>query len=148
MMRFTSHLLTLFVLACTLLACSSSKDAPMQNDTPNTIVGKWQLDRMVAGWTNTVTPGDQLDFESFYEFKADGTFRKYYSTGEEASGTYLQSQKEDGLYLELSYPSPSDIIISCTPNQEYLQIMESGELYGGALPCDGPGVYYTYHGKL
>ena len=103
MMRFTSSLLTLLALTCTLLSCSSSKDAPMQDESSNALVGKWQLDRMVAGWTNTVTPGDQLDFESYYEFRADGTFKKYYSTGEEASGTYQQQEKEDGTYLFSDY---------------------------------------------
>ena len=109
--------------------------------------GTWKFSKMVASWGNQETPAADFDYQEFYEFSADGTFRKYRSSGESDSGTYEVKDLSDGKYIITTYTEGATLPVSCTPGQEALKIEENGVLYGGALPCDGPALYYEPFGE-
>ncbi len=91
-------LLYLFSLSFMLLVlgCKDSQVRPIQEQQArlSQSTEKWKLAQvvytsMVSGQVNTPTAPP---YEEILELKADGTFRRYRSTGYEATGTYLAKQ--------------------------------------------------------
>lgn len=119
---------------------SCDKEEPEQQS--GEVVGQWQLKEVVSGWTNQTTDASELGYEEFYEFRPDSTMRKFRSNGASASGIYSIQNLSDGKYLEVVYDDEkTDLKESCGGN-EFLKI-ENGNLFGGSLPCDGPGLNYV-----
>lgn len=119
-----------------IIACSSS------DQSDNSITGKWELTSLTAGFSNNTMDADQLEYQEYYEFFDSGKFRKYRSTGQEASGSYEKEILSDGEYYKLVYnEGESHLKESCGEN-EFLKL-ENGTLNGGSLPCDGPGLTYS-----
>jgi len=126
-------IIAIFAMA---LGCDSGENE--QNDG---LTGTWKLTEVVSGWTNTTTPASELDYEEFYQFKSNKRMKKLRSTGEEAEGTYEVKELSDGTYIEIIYDNPdNDLKESCGGN-EFLRVTD-GQLQGGSLPCDGPGLTY------
>jgi len=122
----------------TLMACETDNDRDMQDSA---LTGRWQLVEVISGWTNETTPASTLDYKEYYDFGADSTVRKYRNTGEEALGNYTVEDKSDGIYIKIIYNDPTTDLKATCGEHEFLR-WEKGKLYGGSLPCDGPGLNY------
>lgn len=127
----------LIIIVSLLFGCESDS----MNEKQVEIIGIWKLDEVTNSWSMDKTPAADLDYEEYYEFRADSTVRKYRSDGEEALGTFTVKELSDGRYFEISYNDPdTELKESCSEN-EFLKI-EDDKLKGGSLPCDGPGLSY------
>ena len=132
-----------------LLSCQPKDNQPVSSP----LVGKWKLTKveytsMLAGKPNKVVAPP---YEEIFELKADSTFRRYRSTGYEATGTYSARQysaEERGILAtfndkSLSYHElPGHRQNSFTQGQVFLQQVEPGLLMESYVAADGPSFYY------
>lgn len=142
------HLFLPLMLAIVMAACTAQESTTEMPDVQQMIKsgefkGTWKLSKMVASWGNQETPASDFDYEEFYEFASDGSFRKYRNTGESDKGTYEVKELSDGMYVIATFEEGAELIVSCMPGQEALKIGDDGTLVGGALPCDGPALYFA-----
>lgn len=144
-------LLYLFLLP--LLFLMSSCQSENDNVSPSEITEKWKLTQIVytstiAGKLNTpIAP----PYEEIFELKADGTFRRYRSTGYEATGTYSVKQYSTNEYgylaifddNTLTYHELADYRqYSFTKGQVYLRQLSTDVLVESYIAADGPAFYY------
>ena len=134
-----------FALFITFLSFfnSCSKDAVAENTG---YYGKWTLVKMSGTLSNSETTGMAMEWQESYLLNANGTFaksRERNAIKTTISGTYVATNRPDGIYLELTYPNDSEIIGSCYGNlKEELYIAESNTLSSTWKNCDGPALEY------
>lgn len=136
-------------LVLLIFSCQSSDE----NITPVQIMGKWKLIQvsytsMIAGQPDsTISP----PYEEILELRADSTFRRYRSTGYEATGTFSLRQygrDEVGILANftdktLSYHDLPDYRqFSYTEGQVYFRQVELDILVESYMASDGPSFYY------
>lgn len=107
------------------------------------IIGRWHMTGMISGWVLSKTPASQLDYNEYYDFKANGTFLKNRSTVKEnATGKYIIRKLTDGTYMELIFDNKNSELHECLSENEWLKLDDDGKLNTGSLPCDGLGYQY------
>lgn len=107
---------------------------------------KWELIKMSGQMRNSETTGGDMLWQEYYIFNPDRSFLKVRVTKSgsvSAAGTYTYHATLEEKYIELIYPTDSDIIGSCNTAalKETLMVKESG-LQGTWWACDGPGLWY------
>ena len=133
-------------------ACSNSEEpglerAREQQSDDVQAAQKWQLVEMSGSIANVPpSTGSDMNWQEYYLLYPDSTFTKVRERDgdvREAGGTYAFVTLSDGEYLELSYPSPNDLIGSCTTEPKELLFFQSeNKLTGTWQACDGPGLVY------
>jgi hypothetical protein len=103
---------------------------------------------IVSGQANTAT---EPPYEEILELKADGTFRRYRSTGYEATGTYLAKQYsagEQGFIATFNDKSltyhdlPGYRQYSHAEGQVYFRQVSAEQLVETYIATDGPSFVY------
>lgn len=124
-------------------ACESNK-AELKDTS---LTGQWQLSQLMHGWTGEIVKAETLPYLEYYQFNADGSFRKYTSQGLETTGTYTVRQINTGeLEIPLTFVEETDqdkkaLQFSCGGKLTLLLNKTEG-LTESNLPCDGPKKYY------
>jgi hypothetical protein len=118
---------------------------------PN-VTGQWELISIKHGWTGEELIGTDVDPQSTYQFRSNGTFRKSQkSDGQvlEASGNYSTFPEEDTssanvrLYVALEFIEGEEIAESCSGSAaELLALRGNNQLQNTWDQCDGPALSY------
>ena len=128
-----------------IIACTTDSKEEVTND----FIGSWKLLRMTGSMGNSVSTGTDMEWQESYLFNNDGTFiksRDRNNTSIEISGTYRVTELSEGTFVELTYPTESEIIGSCISQlKETLFLKSKYQITGTWNQCDGPGLEY---GKL
>ena len=103
--------------------------AQRSNDTPDkaieSIVGKWQLDKVYAGGRE-ITSNPNAESRSGIEFNEDGT---YISQGDsDDRGSYRLNENQSVLYLESQEKSETSAAVSVPRLTEYTIIIKENVL--------------------
>jgi len=145
----TLLLIPFYLILIPILVSCQSKENTL--DRPS-ITGKWQLIKivptsMIAGKAGTPsTPS----YTEIYEFKADSTFRRYRSTGYEATGTYVVELANTNHTIiatfankELNFHDlPGQKYYPYTNELVYFEHTEPDVLMESYMASDGPSFYY------
>lgn len=136
----------LVAIALVFFFSSCSKEDEKSTDTTESYIGKWTLIKMSGSLVNSETTGAAMPYQEFYVFNDNGTFTKFRNRNADqttASGTYIVTNNNDRMILELTYPASSEIIGSCYGNQkEVLYFSNKDTLSSTWQHCDGPGLDY------
>jgi hypothetical protein len=140
--KLMKNLITL-MFAAGLAACSSESAEPKELSSQQ----KWELVKMTGSMINSVTTGQDMDWQEYYIFNADSTFiksRQRDGKVQEATGTYSYSNKPNEQSIIITYRSGLNLRASCQsdPSEERLIIISPRKLIGTWNPCDGPGLEY------
>ena len=129
-----------------ILLCLSACQSEDRSVSPSTIAGKWQLTRLMHGWTRELISAQELPYQIYYEFRSDSTFQKYQSNGSATAGTYSLRQK--GQYWEVVLTFLPETTVenqalqfSCEP-EFILKLTPQEEVIEDNLICDGPRFYF------
>ena len=124
-----------------LLSCSKDNDQNFLSSQQ-----KWQLKSMSGSNPNMVTTGNDMEWQEYYLFDTDGTFKKYRNRDDvisEIIGVYIRLDSQEEKYLELSYQIDHEIIGSCENNhKERLRYTSENKLINTWNECDGPKLEY------
>ncbi len=155
-MKALLYLLSLLFMLL-VSGCQSTENQmtpPTKDQISRTLVTeKWKLTEvvytsMVAGKANSSTPPP---YEEILELKADSTFRRYRSTGYEATGTYTFKQygADDYGFIAtfnnktLSYHDmPGYRQYSHAEGQVYFRKQGENKLVESYIAADGPSFVY------
>jgi len=129
----------LFIGAVFLISVGCQSDDTLEAD--NSLVGTWKLVELYNPWFDTIIPVTELNYTEYYDFRSDGTVKKYRSTNESIIGIYELIQQDDGKYIKIIYKNDRSTLITSCFETESLKILQTG-LRGGAVECDGPGRIY------
>ncbi|WP_242916129.1 hypothetical protein [Pontibacter liquoris] len=135
---------TLLFVVVFAAACNADKEEV----APVTFTGTWQLATYEPGLVGRVYSANELTYQQYYTLSADSTFRKFRSSGEEATGTFTRKYRDGKNYIALEYLDVKEqkggfsIAASCSPNQTYLCLNPDGTLSDNNLACDvGNDIY-------
>ncbi|QED37656.1 hypothetical protein FK178_07910 [Antarcticibacterium arcticum] len=145
------NLILLFVLSTVLSSCSTDADEISLNKED--IYGKWNLVKMTGSFGNSLTTGEDMEWQESYNFNRDGTFIKSRSRdGEltEAAGTFVitenDSQFNDPLInfsIEIEFSNSNSIAASCYSGGMKEELYFRGDrMLSNYHACDGPGLEY------
>ena len=137
-------LVVLLVLGCT------SDDLVLKDTELQFTSQKWKLTKMTGSWVNSVSEGEEMEWQEYYIFHPDGSFLKSREQDgiiNEASGTFemVEFDNDDADYLSLKYVVGEELVGSCSGSdkKETLRYLSSTEMYNTWMACDGPGLYYV-----
>ncbi|MDT0687817.1 hypothetical protein [Autumnicola psychrophila] len=139
--------LLVVVTATILFSCDEKQKEIDKADVFATDAQKWELVKMTGSFAGSETIGDEMEWQEYYLFNANGTFTKHRERNNkivEASGSFETDTNEDGLVYNLSYSEENELIGNChgAPT-EYLYFSSDGEtLLSSWWACDGPGLFY------
>lgn len=142
-------LTALFAAAC-ITSCDTDHDVmPAENEMLSTeLIGTWQLDSYMPGLMGGVYSSKTLEYQQYYTLSADSTFRKFRSTGEEATGTFTKKYWDGKPYFEMEFLEIRElaggfsIASSCSPGKTYLYLDANGTLSDNNLACDAGNFIY------
>lgn len=138
MIRYVLFLFGLFVASC------SSDNNVKQVFDINNFPQEWVL--VTSEITNSMSKSDTLNEQESIVLLSSGRFTK---TKETESG-YISSegdfefvQSDDQIILQLNHDAHNELIINCSDSLiELFALVSDSSLSGGAVPCDGPAVFY------
>ncbi len=133
----------LFLLIIIAFGCGKSDPKPFEQKA---FPQKWVLVQMTGGFVNSVTQGEDMSYQEFYQFEKNGTFYKERVNQEDkytASGTYKLVKINDNDCFELTYLNGEILRQTCaTGSVELLYIISGQQISGGSAACDGPALLY------
>ncbi|WP_268223149.1 hypothetical protein [Sinomicrobium oceani] len=144
------RILSFFVLAVLVMSCSDDDNNPdvdnplLNNSYPQT----WRLIRMSTGEQDSVTTGENMEWQETYVLNDDDTFVKTRVTADETltgSGTYVLILEDTQSGVSLTFEDNDNSIIGtcATDDKEFLRLnTEEGILVSNWQECDGPGLFY------
>ncbi len=137
-----------FGLLCILSSCHKDSEKSIYQDYQ----GQWVLVKMSGNTPNSETTGQEMGWQESYTFNSNGTFSKsrdQNGTIAESTGSFTVVTSEEGIRLELTHASKSDIIGSCLGDQKEVLFLESSSVMTGTWnQCDGPGLEYKKRIKM
>jgi len=132
-----------------LLGSCSQPDSSQLDDTELQFEDQeWELVRITGSIPNSETKGDAMEWQEYYVFGLDGTFKKIRRRDgvvTEAIGTFEVAEyiNDEADYLELTYQSGEELIGTCYGDQKEVLIYRSNtEISNTWSACDGPGLDY------
>jgi hypothetical protein len=136
-------LTALLAVAC-ITSCDTDYEViPAEEKMLSTeLIGTWQLDSYMPGLVGGVFSAKTLEYQQYYTLSADSTFRKFRSTGEEATGTFTKEIWDGKSYIVLEFLEIREpaggfpITASCSPGRTYLYLDATGTLSDNNLACD------------
>lgn len=145
------NLIVLFVLSAVFSSCSV--DADEINLNREDIYGKWDLVKMTGSFGNSLTTGEDMEWQETYVFNPDGTFLKTRARdGEliEAVGSFVitenNSQFNEPLItfsIEILFSNSNSIAASCYSGGMKEELYFRGaRMLSNYHACDGPGLEY------
>lgn len=145
-----SLLSTLFLILVFLTSSCQSQDEVI---SPAGVAGQWQLTEVqpTSMLANQPSTPQEPPYQETIAIKADGTFRRYRSTGYEATGTYAPvnyGADDQGILLTFSDPEstyhdlPGFRQYSYTKGQVYLRRGKPGEFIESYMATDGYTFFY------
>ena len=139
MIRNTSLLLVALILT---LAFETS--AQRSEDTPDksieTIIGKWQLQKVYAGSREiTTNPNSE---GSWIEFNEDGTYAQQAEDGDQ--GSYRLNENHSVLYLESGQKKETASAVSTNSLTEYNIVIRDGTLTMQSKNSNAGSTKYVY----
>jgi hypothetical protein len=132
-----------------LYSCSEPDTSTFDDAGLQFVDQKWKLVRMSGNMVNSVTTGAEMDWQEYYIFSVNGTFKKYRTRAgvvSEAAGTFevAEYENDEADYLELRYTEGLELIGNCFGNQKELLMYRSAtEISNTWQACDGPGLDYV-----
>ena len=135
-----------FNLFCLLLglavACTSNDDDQFGEGLPQ----EWRLTTVNLGLSGEILENEDLTWQETLVFSRDSLFtrtRIFEDSTAIAHGSFVFEVRDSENYIILLHDEESELITNCTQsNEEWLRFTSQTELIGGALPCDGPGLFY------
>ena len=133
----------LFYLVMVLaVACTSNDDDNFGEGLPQ----EWQLTAVNLGLSGEILENKDLPWQETLVFTKDSLFtrtRIFEDSTAVAIGSFVFEVRDSESYIILMHEEESELITNCTQsNEEWLRFTSQTELLGGALPCDGPGLFY------
>jgi hypothetical protein len=132
-----------------VFSCQSSEErvSPEAGTTPAQVSEKWRLVKIIG---TGLSPAHEIPFsyEETYEFRANGTFRRYRSTGYEATGTYKDTLYDGNApYVVVTFDQPElgyhGLSWFKHPKAKVsLSKRKGNELVESYIAFDGPEFYY------
>jgi hypothetical protein len=143
-MKSLLRILTLLLaVACTTSCDTDHEVMPAEEKMLSTeLIGTWQLDSYMPGLIGGVYSAKTLQYQEYYTLSADSTFRKFRSTGEEATGRFTRKYWDGKPYFEMEFLEIREpaggfpIAASCYQNRTYLYLDANGTLSDNNLACD------------
>lgn len=143
------------LLTLLMLFSSCSGDDDLLIPKGSSLLGKWDLVKTEGQVPDSEATGEDMPFQEFYIFRADGSFFKQRITdGEtlEASGEFELGapgfifEGESAVNnLILTYSAENPILSSCyaTLLEEHFYLTDDGRLVNTWRACDGLGMEYV-----
>lgn len=109
---------------------------------------KWKLVQMTGSVANSLTEGDDMEWQEYYIFNPDGTFiksRERDGSLLEATGSFemVEFDNDDADYLKLLFETGGELAGGCYGyGTETLQYISADKLQNTWMACDGPGLLY------
>lgn len=133
-----------FALMFFLTSCSEEKVSTVPDEP---FAGNWRLIEIGGTIPNSLTSGDDMEWQESYSFFSHGSFTKSSERNgltTEIEGTYEVLEGSEGAGVKLTYDSESEIIGSCSGNlTETLHLESVGRLISDWRACDGPFLLYA-----
>ena len=135
---------TFFLLLALILTVAFETSAQRSEDTPDkrieTIVGKWQLQKVYAGSREiTTNPNSE---GSWIEFNEDGTYTQQAEDGDQ--GSYRLNENHSVLYLESAQKIETSAAVSANDLTEYNIVLRDGTLTMQAKNSNAGSTKYVY----
>ena len=136
----------LFVLSCIFGFLALQASAQQSSETPNkaieTIIGKWQLEKVYAG-SREITSNPNSENQSWIEFNEDGTYAQQAENSDK--GSYRLNENHSILYLESNDQKESSSAATSAPRlKEYNISIRNGVLTMQPREESGSATKYVY----
>jgi hypothetical protein len=105
-----------------------------------TIVGKWQLQKVYAGSREIATNPNAT--QSWIEFKRDGTYERNAEVNDQ--GSYRLNENHDILYLESSQHTETSSVTTVQSLNEFSITLKDGTLTMQSREDENSGTKYVY----
>lgn len=137
---------TLLCFLAFIFTLAFQVSAQRSEDTPDkaiqSIVGKWQLEKVYAG-SREITANPNAESRSSIEFNEDGT---YSSQGESNDrGSYRLNENHSALYLESEQESDTSAAVPTQKLREYTITIKDGTLTMLPKSENSGSNKYVYH---
>lgn len=136
------------LLVVLLLFGCTSDDLVLKDTKLSFTSQKWVLQQMTGSMVDSITMGDEMEWQEYYIFNPDGSFFKSSvrdGKALEATGTFemVEYDNDETDYIELTYATGKELVGSCTADNKEELMFISGILISNTwMACDGPGLYY------
>ena len=135
--------LYLLILVLFVMACSADESPSAMQELPQ----RWKLVKITNSMTGESVGENNLPYTITIQLNKDSTFvksRKEDDTVLSATGAFTIVQNENSTELILDHDSENGLIENCgAGTTEHFQLLPTGQLFGGAVPCDGPGYHFS-----
>jgi len=127
-----------------LVACSDSDDNdPLTQSLPQT----WELTGINVGISGENFEENELPWQETLLLNSDNSFvrtRVFENETITATGQFEFLETSGEMQLLLIHNEDSQLVENCSgSNEERLRFISNNQLSGGAVPCDGPGLFYN-----
>jgi outer membrane lipoprotein-sorting protein len=130
-----------FILGLLVFKVSAQQSTEGPQKAIESIVGKWQLQKVYAG-SREITANPNAERQSSIEFNEDGTYRL--QAEDEDNGSYRLNENHSVLYLESQQKSETSSAVN-TPNlSEYNITIRNGTLTMQSKEGTSPSTRYVY----
>ncbi len=140
------------ILLFLLMASACQTDESLESEFSEPVLSDglyrhWKLTKMMTAMTGQITYEYEIPYTETIRFDADQTFVKTRiqdGTTTEVTGEFELTREEDILWIRLEYAEENGLIARCSSTTtEYLRLRTTSEIYGGAIACDGPHLFYS-----
>ncbi len=125
-------------------SCSDSDDEMVLTESLPQI---WELASINVGISGEILEDNELPWQETLVLNSDNSFvrtRIYENETITATGRFMLLEAPEERQLILVYNDDSPLIENCSnSNEERLRFVSANQLSGGAVPCDGPGLFYV-----
>ena len=126
-----------------LISCSNSdEEVPLTESLPQT----WELTSIIVGISGEMLDKNELPWQETLVLNSNNSFvrtRIFENETATATGLFMFIEGPEERQLLLIHNDDSPLIENCSnSNEERLRFSSDNQLSGGAVPCDGPGLFY------
>lgn len=135
-----------FLLSAMILICACSQNLEDETLLADQFPQTWELIKMTGSLQTFQLIGEDMNWQEQYIFNSDGTFLKTRFINDDTLsifGSYIFTKEYGEQSFLLHYEEKSDLIGSCSPQEEYLYFdYNKDNLLSNWWACDGPGLFY------